>query len=96
MTETVHKEMGYERAEFFRLLPLAVGGRPWQSRTGNTLEVALDTGRVIIELGTQGRRRIALLSLPILPVSLTFDNVTPAQRDQFLTRFDNSFRRGGG
>ncbi|MDX2309153.1 MAG: hypothetical protein NW216_13000 [Hyphomicrobium sp.] len=38
----------------------------------------------------------ARLALPRARVSITFENLTPAERTGFLARFDLAFQRGGG
>lgn len=91
----IRKNMGYERAEFFRVLPMALTGHGYRL-DGDVIHVEMNPGRATIRLGARSTRRIALLTLPILPVEITFDGVAPDARDRFMIRFDNSFRRGGG
>lgn len=92
----IRKDMGYDRAEFFRILPLALRDYEHRMDDGDTIAVVLGAGRVTIRLGPLSSRRIALLNLPVLPVELTFEGVAPDMRDRFMIGFDNSFRRGGG
>ena len=49
-----------------------------------------------IELGPEGTRKIALLSLPLTKVKLVFENYSEIDLKKSLERFDRAFQRAGG
>ena len=88
--------MGLSHGEFFRTLPSAMGDTPYRVEGG---AVVADTGRgrsLRIELGPEGRRRIALLSVPVTEVRLSFEGYAPAEMEAFMTYFLSRYQRGGG
>ena len=52
--------------------------------------------RLDIAISEESRRRIALFSLPVSHVTLTFDGYSAAEVDETLVWFDRHFQRGGG
>jgi hypothetical protein len=88
-------EMTISHTEFFRLLPEAIGGTPWQVEGGRITIVHPD-GRVDICLSPERQRRIAALNLIVTDVTLSFEGFTPAAVERFMTRFHRYFQRGGG
>lgn len=91
------RDMGYSAAEFFRILPSAVGG----------YEHTVDDGRVVIRHPDEDRelvlrvselpeRRIGMMRIPRIEVEFTFHNFPPRERQGFLIAFDRSYQRGGG
>ena len=91
----IKKEMAVTHADFFRSLPNALAGES-QTANGNRVTLESDAGTWTIELGPEGKRRIALLAVPQTPVTLTFEGYSDAQREDALERFDRAFQRGGG
>ncbi len=91
----LEREMGIAHADFWRLLPAAVGDHAWQAE-GDRVHINLDGGRVEIVLGEEGERRIALMSIPLTPVTIRWEGVARPRFDAFLARFDAYYRRGGG
>ena len=91
----LEREMGFGHAEFERLLPRALAGWSWR-RDGDAVQVTVADGAVTIELGPERTRRIALLSLPVTPVTLRWRGLDAATWEAFLRRFDSYYRRGGG
>jgi len=89
------KEMGVTHADFFRLLPRAMGDTPYQL-DDRTVRGELDGGTVSIHLGDAQVRRIALLRIPYAEVSFSFSGVDDAERLRFMQHFDLHFQRGGG
>ncbi len=89
------REMGLAHADFWRLLPQAVGDCPWRA-DGTRVGIEVDGGRVEIELGPEGERRIAGLTLPSTTVRFRWEGVARPAFDAFLERFDRYYRRGGG
>jgi len=89
------REMGLTHADFWRLLPRAMGNHSYTVE-GTTVLANVDNGKLEITIGPPLERRIALLRLPYSVVSFTFDGVTEAQQLAFKDHFDLHFRRGGG
>jgi len=87
--------MGLTHADFFRLLPAAMGEHPF-SIEGMTVRGTLHNGTVEITLGAQQERCIALLRIPYAQVSFHFRGVTQAEQVKFKEYFDLRFQRGGG
>jgi len=91
----MEREMGLDHADFWRLLPRAAGAHPWQAN-GDRVRLEVAGGRVEIELGPQRRRRIAQLSLPVTPVTISWHAVEAEAFRRFLAAFDREYQRGGG
>ncbi len=91
----LEREMGLAHADFWRLLPQAVGDLPWRA-DGERVQIDIDGGAVEIELGEERERRIALISIPVTPVSIRWQGLARSRFDAFLARFDSYYRRGGG
>lgn len=91
----VKKEMAVTHADFFRSLPNALDGEIFRVE-GARVTVEGRAGTWTIDLGPEGKRRIALLALPKTPVTLTFHGYSDGQREEALARFERAFQRGGG
>lgn len=89
------REMGLTHADFWRLLPRAMGDHSY-SRDGDSVTGTVHNGTVKIDLGPPQERRIALLRLPFSEVSFLFSGVTETQQQVFKKHFDLHFQRGGG
>ena len=94
-TVSYTREMGVDHRDFFRLLPRAMGDHPYEVE-GDAVRAELGGGTLLIELGPERVRRIALLALPFTEVSFTFRDTDEAGREAFTRRFELAFRRGGG
>jgi len=88
-------EMGLNHADFFRLIPSAMGDNPHRI-DGMTVHGEINNGTVEITLGAQQERRIALMRIPYALVRFHFRGVTEAEHEAFKTYFDLRFQRGGG
>jgi hypothetical protein len=95
MPSVVTLEMTISHAEFFRLLPDAVGGASWQAKNGH-IRIAHPDGSVEIRLSPERIRRIATLHLAVTDVTLAFDGFPPEAVARFMARFHLYFQRGGG
>lgn len=91
----VEKEMALTHADFFRSLPNALDGETC-AIDGTTIRIESAAGTWTIELGPEGERRIALLSVPATPIKLVFEGYGEAARQTALARFERAFQRGGG
>jgi len=89
------REMGVTHADFFRILPRAMGEHRY-TIDGHTVHGAVNPGTVEIHLGEQQVRRIALMAIPYAVVSFTFRGVPEAHQQAFKKHFDLYFQRGGG
>ena len=89
------REMGLTHADFWRLLPRAMGDHPY-TIDGNAVRATVDGGQLDITLGPPEERRIALLRLPYSVVSFTFTGVEEVRQLAFKAHFDLHFQRGGG
>ena len=89
------RESGLTHAEFFRSLPAALDHHPF-SVDGDRVVVDYGDRRITIVLGPQQVRRIAMLEIPYTILHFSFDGFSPAQRTEFMDRFNLYFRRGGG
>ena len=91
----VVKQMGLTYGDFFRIIPTALGSTNYQqNQTGIVYQDGSKT--LTITLGPQTERKIALMALPTVTVTLTFEGYTRDQQVEALTMFDHKFRRGGG
>jgi len=89
------RDMGMTHSDFFRTFPAVAGESSWQVER-NIVTLQQPRGTVTIRLGPQGERRIAGLSLPTTLLEFEFPHYPPADVEAFMSRFDRSFRRGGG
>ena len=87
--------MSVTHADFFRSLPNALQGEEC-SVEGSSVFIQSSAGTWTIELGPEGKRNIALLSLPRTQVKLKFENYSEIDRQNALERFDRAFQRAGG
>jgi hypothetical protein len=61
------------------------------------VKIAVGSGTVVVGYDPRPSVRLGgLIDMPRAIVSLTFAGVSAAERSAFLTRFDLTFRRGGG
>ena len=91
----IEKEMAVTHADFFRSLPNALQGEQCLIE-GVSVRISSASGTWTIELGPEGRREIALLSLPRTQVKLIFEDYTKRDRELALERFNSAFQRAGG
>ena len=94
-TIVIEKEMAVTHADFFRALPNVLQGEQCLIE-GVSVRISSASGTWTIELGPEGRREIALLSLPRTQVKLIFEDYTQRERELVLERFDRAFQRAGG
>jgi hypothetical protein len=91
----VEKEMALTHADFFRIIPSALGGEDFETiDTG----IVLVTGarRLTITLGCERIRKIAMMRIPACHVRLEFTGYSEPDRQAALDLFDKMFRKGGG
>jgi hypothetical protein len=91
------QELGLTHAEFFKSLPPAIENRVFTVNNGNCIKIEFDAQKhVVIELGRQQIRRIALLCMPYCEVTFRFLGFSTVGQETFMHRFNLYFRRGGG
>ncbi|MCH8506096.1 MAG: hypothetical protein LAT50_17505 [Ectothiorhodospiraceae bacterium] len=87
--------MGLTHAEFFRIIP-GVFTDCVPVIEGRTIRARWPGRQLMVTLGPEQRRRIALLALPRTEVMLEFRGFSEQQIGEFLAHFDRRFQRGGG
>lgn len=90
--------MGFTRKEFMRALPSALHDYPYQV-DGDVITITppeSDGHPIMITLGAEAVRKIALLRLPYIHVDFDFTAVDEAVHKRFLAQFDLYYRKGGG
>jgi hypothetical protein len=91
----LHREMGCTRGEFLAWLPGAVRDAPFEV-DADLIRIRYAAGEVRIRIAQAAERRLGLLSLPVLMVSIQFVGIEARAREEFLKHFDLFTRRGGG
>lgn len=91
----VKKEMGYTHADFFRLLPRAMGDTPYEIN-GLEINCTLPTGSLKITLGPERERKLVLVVMPCVDITFEYENVTDEDREAFIKYFDLRFMKGLG
>jgi hypothetical protein len=87
--------MAISHADFFRILPAALNTMDY-CVTQNSVVVEEASRSLRINLSEERERRIALLALPVTDVELVFTGYSEADIENFLARFHDCYRRGGG
>lgn len=91
----IEKEMGISHADFFRILPGALGSGAY-TVSGNRFTFKEGARVFTIDLGEEGVRQIALMRMPQTKIKLTFEGYDAEAREQALARFWRYFQKGGG
>src|SRR5512135_2492669 len=87
-------EMSLTRAEFLRLLPVAVGHAAWRIEGDDiAAEGARPSWR--IRLDVRPGRRLGRFDLPVLGVPLDLEDASEADGAAFVRRFLLGFQRAG-
>ena len=89
------REMGYTHADFFRLLPGAMGKHSYEV-DGLQVHCQLSTGSLTITLGPEGERRLVLVVIPRTEIVFEFEYVSDEDRLAFMKYFDLRFMKGLG
>lgn len=91
----MHWEMALTRADFLRLLPVAVGSESYRVE-GDEI---LGAGGAIawrIHITERSGRPFGPVALPVLAVTLTLDGATSREAHAFVDRFLLGYQRAGG
>ncbi len=87
--------MGITHKEFFRNIPRALQTDRY-ARDGEGVTLQGEGRSLRISLSEESQRRIALITLPVTHVTLTFNGYDEAAVGHFMEGFDRAFQRGGG
>lgn len=93
--ESFEREMGCTETEWLGWLPAAIGANPYELNTQGA-NVRIGSGLLALRWHTGEPRVIALMRMPRLHVSFSFQGLDDAQRLLFMKRFDLYMQRGGG
>lgn len=93
--QILYREMGFTRAEFMQILPSALRNYSYQIEA-DLITIQLANGSVKIQLQAEQVRKIALLAIPYLPMTIDFTTISTFEAECFLASFDLYYRRGGG
>jgi len=88
-------EMSLSRAEFLRLLPVAVGHEAWRLK-GDEISGEGSRPSWRIQLAERPGRRFGPVELPVLAVTLSIEDAAKADRAAFVARFLLGYQRAGG
>ena len=90
----IRYEMSLTRAEFLRLLPVAVGHAPWRLDGAYIRAEGPPAWR--IRLDERPGRPFGPVRLPVLDVTIDLADVPAPDRAAFIERFRLGFQRAGG
>ncbi len=92
----LEKDLATSRPEFFRNLAVALRGLAHEI-DGNHIVVGSGDRRIDLELSPLPPRVLSpLTSMERWKLMIPFTGYTDEDRDRFMARFDQAFRRGGG
>ncbi len=89
------REMAVTHADFYRILPRALQGYDYTS-ANHEVVATVAAGRVVISLGEELVRRIALVAIPYCEVRFDYQDLDDTDYLKFREQFELYFRRGGG
>jgi len=91
-----HYEMALTRADFLRLLPVAVGGASWHVEDGDIAGEGPCKPAWLIRLEVRPGRAFGPVLLPVLGVTLVLEGGSAADNAAFVERFLLGYQRAGG
>lgn len=92
---SIRYEMTISHADFLRTLPAAMQGIR-HIVSGREIRAEQDGRRLSIRLSQESTRRFGPIALPVTHVEVSFEGYSDMEVQQFKTRFDNCYKRGGG
>ena len=95
MSFIYRREMTITHADFFRLLPRALGSENF-SREGNEMEYREGSFTMQISVSPQQSWRIGALSLPKTQVVIRMSGCDKQEVQQRIKQFDQAYQKGGG
>lgn len=87
--------MALTRADFLRLLPVAVGHEPYRVE-GDDIVAAGGANAWRIRIEERSGRAFGSVALPVLAVTLALDAASGSEASAFVDRFLLGFQRAGG
>ena len=87
--------MALTRADFLRLLPVAVGNEPYRVE-GDDIVAAGAAIAWRIRIEERSGRPFGPVALPVLAVTLAFEAASGGEAGAFVERFLLGFQRAGG
>ncbi|OGT72744.1 MAG: hypothetical protein A2W76_00840 [Gammaproteobacteria bacterium RIFCSPLOWO2_12_47_11] len=95
VSEIIQREMTITHADFFRLLPKALAD--YQCKiSDHAIEVKLTSGHIKIRLMPETTRRIGALELPVTNMTFHFENTVQDEMQDFFSKFNMAYQKGGG
>jgi hypothetical protein len=88
-------EMALTRADFLRLLPVAVGGAAYRV-DGDEIGSLGGSPAWRIRLRERAPRAFGPIAIPVLAVALEIEGAQPEAAQAFVSRFLLGFQRAGG
>jgi hypothetical protein len=89
------REMGLTHIEFFRILPAAIGYKPYVV-DGDRVIVQEELACLEIRLSPERKCFLGALCLPVILIEFRFRGYDAEQVKRFMDRFNLYFQRGGG
>lgn len=96
VTNRLVRDMALTETEFLARLPQAILWSQKNGDGGNNLAFSLEDAIFRVTWRLLPSRKIALLELPRLEVTLIFENCDAPTQAALLDRFDRVFQKGGG
>ena len=95
--DSFKRDMGYSKAEFFRILPTAVADYHHTVQGNRVIITDPDNSReLVLVLSSLPDRAIGMIRISRIEVEFSFRNFTVDERKEFMSDFDRSYQRGGG
>lgn len=91
-----HAEMGYSRDELLREIQNAVAPYPVTMQEDGVAAMQLDGRSAMLMISNDRSRTLGSLVLPVIDVTIHFENFTEQQYREFVDRFRIRLQRGGG
>lgn len=89
-------EMSCSRSELLRELPSAVSPYRASLQDDGAVAISCDGRLARLVISNDRNRRIGSLSLPVVDITIDFENFTERQYAEFVERFRTRLHRGGG
>ncbi len=91
-----HAEMGFSREELLREIHNAVVPYPITIQKDGIVAMHLDGRSAMLRITNDRSRNLGSLVLPVIDVTIQFENFTEQQYNEFVKRFRIRLQRGGG
>lgn len=89
-------QMGFTHRELIKGLASAVAPYTVSRESERRFNITLENRTARLSVGEEKIRSIASLRLPVVDVSIEFDNFSQNQFSEFVERFKKYLHRGGG